>query len=174
MTCAGNINFHWELFKLGELSIDMFKCLAVVQGLTTVKDKDIRSRILNSEITLHKVTEECQRLKNVKRHNTRIEEKNISRVQTIKQPKFKKEKKAKMSQIDACGGYHLKKSVFMDEVFFRVWLCRSQKLSLSVQTEKKGAKILNDSKCCFIQERNRKWKIREYKNKWTHSEFIRY
>ena len=72
-------------------------CLIFVQGLTAVKDKDIRSRILTMieqdfEITLQKVTEECQRLINVKRDNTRIEKKNISRVETIKQLKYTKNK----------------------------------------------------------------------------------
>ena len=97
MTYAGNVNSRCELFKLGDLSIGMFKCLIFVQGLTAVKNKDIRSRILtmmeqDPEITQQKATEECQRLINVKRDNTRIEEKNISRVQTIKQPKFTKNK----------------------------------------------------------------------------------
>ena len=70
VTYAGNVNSQYELFKLGDLSIDMFKCLIFVQRLTAVKDKDIRSRILtmieqDPEIRLQKVTEECQRLINV-------------------------------------------------------------------------------------------------------------
>ena len=83
MTYASNVNSQCELFRLGNLSIDMFRCLIFVQGLTAAKDKDIRSRILtimeqDSEIMLQQVTEECQELINVKRDHTWIEEKNIS------------------------------------------------------------------------------------------------
>ena len=42
------------------------------------------------EIMLQKVAEVCQKLINVKRDNTQFKEKNISRVQEIKQPKFTK------------------------------------------------------------------------------------
>ena len=86
MTYEGNINSQYELFKLSDLLIDIFKCLIFVQGLTVVKDKDIRCRILTKierepEITQQKVTEECYKLINVKKKdNTQIEEKNISRV----------------------------------------------------------------------------------------------
>ena len=53
------------------------------------KDKDNRFSILiilkqDPEITLQKITEECQRLINVKRDNKRIDEKNISHVQRNK------------------------------------------------------------------------------------------
>jgi len=103
---AGTVNSQCELFKINEISKDMFKCLIFVQGLTAPKDKDIRSRILtimeqDPEITLQKVTEECQRLINVKRDNSHIEEKNISQVQRIKQrvPKSKE----KNYQCKACG-----------------------------------------------------------------------
>ena len=86
---ACTVNRLCEEFKLNEISADLFKCLIFVQGLTTPRDKDIRSRILtimesDPNITLQKVTEECQRLINVKRDNTRIEEKNIYKVQHVK------------------------------------------------------------------------------------------
>ena len=80
MTYVDNVNSQYELFKL---SIDMLKCLIFVLGIIAVKDKDIRSRILTM-IEPQKISEECQRLINVKRDNPRIEEKNISRVQVIK------------------------------------------------------------------------------------------
>ena len=62
ITYVGNVNSQYKLFKLGNLLINMFKCLIFVQGLTVVKDKDIRSRILtimeqDLEIMLQKVTE---------------------------------------------------------------------------------------------------------------------
>ena len=69
---------------MNEISKDMFECLIFVQGLTVPKVKDIRPRISkimkqDPEITSQKVTEKCQMLINVKRDNTRIEEK-ISRM----------------------------------------------------------------------------------------------
>ena len=101
------VNSQCELFKLGILSIDMFKCLIFVSRLIAVKNKDIRSMILtiieqDPEITPKKVTEECKRLINVKRSNTQIEDKNLSRFQAIKPPKFTISK-AKTSQCDASG-----------------------------------------------------------------------
>ena len=65
----------------------MFKCL---QGLTAKKDKEIRSRILlvmeqDTEKNLQKVSEECQKLINIKCDNASIEEKNIVHIQKIKQ-----------------------------------------------------------------------------------------
>lgn len=62
--------------------------------------KDSNNYEVWPQITLQTVTDECQRLINLKRDNSRIEEKNISRVQAIKQPKFTKYK-AKSSQCDA-------------------------------------------------------------------------
>ena len=88
VTYAGNVNRMFERFMLLDLSIDRFKCLIFVQGLTSSKDKDIRSRILTkleqgTEVTLQKVTEECQRMVNLKHDNTQIEEKDISHVHAI-------------------------------------------------------------------------------------------
>ena len=60
VTYAGNVKRMCERFMLHDLSIDRFKCLVFVQGLTSSKDKDKRSRILTqlkqgSEVTLQKV-----------------------------------------------------------------------------------------------------------------------
>ena len=56
------------------------------------------------EITLQKITEDCQRLINVKHDNTRIEEKkNILHVQRIKQQRVPKSKQKKY-QCKACSG----------------------------------------------------------------------
>ena len=54
-----------------------------MQGLIAPKDKEIRSRILtiieqDLNIAIQKVTEECQRLINIKTDNTQVEEKSIS------------------------------------------------------------------------------------------------
>ena len=67
-------------------------CLSVlifVQGLTSNKDKVIRSKILtmleqDTEITLQKVLEECQKLINIRWDNIRIEEKNVARINKVK------------------------------------------------------------------------------------------
>ena len=77
---AGMVSSQCERFKINKISKDMLKCLIFVQGLMALKDKDIHSRILtimeqDPEITLQKVTEECQRLINVKHDKTHIEEK---------------------------------------------------------------------------------------------------
>ncbi len=95
VTYEGNVNSQCELFKLGDLSINMYKCLTFTQGFTVAKGKDTRSRILtitkqDPEITPQKVNEEYRRLINVKRDHTRIKEKIFSEVQEIKQPKFTK------------------------------------------------------------------------------------
>ena len=77
---AGTVNSQCALFEINEIPKDIFKYLIFVQGLTVAKDKDIHSKILtikeqDQEITLQKVTEECQMLIDVKQDNTRIEEK---------------------------------------------------------------------------------------------------
>ena len=47
VTYVGKVNTQWELFKLKDLSVDMFKCYIFVQELTAPRDKDLRSRILS-------------------------------------------------------------------------------------------------------------------------------
>ena len=72
-TLAGVVNRDCEKFKLNELICDTFKCLVFVQGLTSNKDTEIRSRILtklemDSKLTLQKIAEEYQRMVNLKLH----------------------------------------------------------------------------------------------------------
>ena len=86
---AGTVNSQCELFKINEISKDMFKCFIFMPGLTAPKDKDICFRILtiieqDPEITLQKITEECQRVIEVERNNT-LRKKNFLCVQRIKQ-----------------------------------------------------------------------------------------
>lgn len=114
VTYAGKVNAQCELFKLKDLSVDMFKCYIFVQGLTAPKDKDLRSRILSimeqdPEMNLQKVTEECQKLINVKRDTTRIEGKVTSQVQVVKQKTFPKDK-GKSFECWSCAGPHLRKN----------------------------------------------------------------
>ena len=71
---AGKVNAQCERFKLKDLKGDMFKCLIFLHDLTSNKDKVIRSKILtmleqDTEITLQKVSEECQKLINIRQDN---------------------------------------------------------------------------------------------------------
>ena len=80
---AGKVNVQCEWFKLKDLKEDMLKCLIFVQGLASNKDKVIQSKTLtmleqDTEITLQKVSEECQKLINIRRDNICIEEKNVA------------------------------------------------------------------------------------------------
>ena len=95
----------------------MFKCLGFVLGLTASCDKDIHSRMLNEmeqdpEITLQKITEECQHILNIKHNNFTIEEKDISCVHAVR-PKLKSAKDyIKPSPCYGCGGLHFKKDCY--------------------------------------------------------------
>ena len=44
---AGIVNDQCEGFKLGELSPDNFKWLLFIQGLMSLKDAEVRRRVLN-------------------------------------------------------------------------------------------------------------------------------
>ena len=92
VTYIGRINLQCELSKITEIKEDMFKCLIFVQGLTTKSKKEICSRLLSliendTNITLQKVTEECQKLINIKRYNKSIENKGIAQIQRVKKSK---------------------------------------------------------------------------------------
>ena len=85
---TGKVNAQCERFKLKDLKEDMFKCLIFVQGLTSNKDKVIQSKILtmleqDTEITFQKVSEECQKLINIRWDNICIEEKNVARMNKV-------------------------------------------------------------------------------------------
>ena len=125
VTYAGNVNRMCERFMLHDLSIDRFKCLVFIQRLTSSKDKDIRSRILTkleqgSEVTLQKLTEECQRMGNLKHDNTQIEEKDIYRVHAIRPKTGRAKKNFKILTCSGCSGGHFKR-----ECFFRDKNCFS-------------------------------------------------
>ena len=106
VTYAGKVNALFELFKLKDLSVDMFKCYIFVQGLTAPRDKDLRSGILSimeqdPEMNLQKVTEKCQKLINVKRDipGPSSETKN-----------FSQEQRKKFWMLKLCG-FALKKKI---------------------------------------------------------------
>ena len=106
-----NVNQQCEKFNLKDLSIDMFKCLVFVQGLTASHDKNICLRILNKmeqgpNITLQKIMEECQCMLNIKHDNFAMEEKYISCVHGV-QPKLKSAKDdVKPSLCFGCSRLH--------------------------------------------------------------------
>ena len=86
LTYAGRVNSQCELFKIKEIKEDMFKCLIFVLGLTSKNEKEIRSRFLSliENVTLQKVTEECQKLMNIKRDDKSIENLEVAQIQRVK------------------------------------------------------------------------------------------
>ena len=64
----------------------MFKYLIFVQGLTTKNEKEIHSRRIENDtnITQQKVTEEYQKLINIKQDNKSIENKELGQIQRVK------------------------------------------------------------------------------------------
>ncbi|VDP72748.1 unnamed protein product [Echinostoma caproni] len=90
VTYAGRINLEAERFKLKEISMDQFKCLLFVSGLQSSADAELRNRILlqnekSPDLTLHNITEECQRIKIIKMDSALIakcsEYNNVNRLQ---------------------------------------------------------------------------------------------
>ena len=47
LTFSSGVNKHCDEFKLADLSADDFKCLIFVQGLVSIKDSEIRRRVLS-------------------------------------------------------------------------------------------------------------------------------
>ena len=108
---ARNVNQQCERFNLKDLSSDMFKFLGFVQGLTASHNKDIRSQILNKmeqdpDISLQKITAECQCMLSIKHNNFAFEEKDISCIHAVR-PKLKSAKDdVKPSPCYGCSGLH--------------------------------------------------------------------
>lgn len=68
----------------------------LIQGLTSNKDAEIRSRILaemDSKLTFQKIAEECQRIVNLKLDTLRIEKKDNSQVHSVQPSKRKNYKR---------------------------------------------------------------------------------
>ena len=86
---ASVINKNCDDFKLGELSADYFKCLIFAQGLVSAKDAEIRRRDLSkleneSDLTLQKLAEDCQRIVSVGKDSKNIEESGVAYVRKVK------------------------------------------------------------------------------------------
>ena len=108
VTYAGLVNRECERFKLKELTENQFKGLIFVCGLQSSKDSDIRTRILakiesDPGIFLQLLTEECQRLINLK-HDTQLIEKHgdHSSVDVIQRKSFRKPKSTTSSRSSGC------------------------------------------------------------------------
>ena len=95
-TFACIVNRECEKFRLSEITPDMFKCLIFIQGLTTPKDAEIRSRLLtkleqDQKITLQNLTDVCQRILNLRADTAKIEARDISNIHAVQnKPKSRK------------------------------------------------------------------------------------
>ena len=86
---ASVVNKNCDDFKLGELSADNFKCLIFVQGSVSAKDAEIKRRVLSKlenepDLTLQKLTEDCQRIVNVRKDSKNIEESDVAYIRKVK------------------------------------------------------------------------------------------
>ena len=77
-----HLQAYWIVCEECELTLDMFKCLIFVQGLTVPKDTEIRSHLLSkleqdSKLTLQNNTEECQQIINLYHDTAKIEERDV-------------------------------------------------------------------------------------------------
>ena len=64
------------------------------------------------EITLQKITEECQRMLNIKHYNFTVEEKDISCVHAVRLRLKSAKDDIKPCPCSGCGGLHFKKMLF--------------------------------------------------------------
>ena len=81
-TFANILNRECEKGTLSEITLDMFKCLIFVQGLTAPKDAEIRSRLLrkleqHQKIMHQNLADKFQRILNLKADTAKIEERDI-------------------------------------------------------------------------------------------------
>ncbi|XP_062708139.1 uncharacterized protein K02A2.6-like [Aedes albopictus] len=95
-TFACRVNKLCVEFELGKLSEDQFKCLMFVCGLKAESDAEIRTRLLSrieerDDVTLEQISDECQRLLNIKHDTAMIESASSSAaVQSLKKQDGKK------------------------------------------------------------------------------------
>ena len=86
---ASVVNKNYDDFKVGELSADNFKCLIFAQGLVSVKNAEIRRRVLSkleneADFTLQKLAEDCQRIVSVRKDSKNIEESGVAYIRKVK------------------------------------------------------------------------------------------
>lgn len=79
VTYTSVVNKQCELFDFNQFSLEQFKCLIFIMGLKSSTDSGIRSKLLNkmdteeANITLERISAECQRLVNLKKDTALIE-----------------------------------------------------------------------------------------------------
>ena len=83
------VNKNCDDFKLGKLSADNFKCLIFAQGLVSGKGAEIRRKALSkleneSDLTLQKMSEDCQRIVSVRKDSKNIEASGVTYVRKVK------------------------------------------------------------------------------------------
>ena len=88
LTFSSVVNKYCDEFKLAHLSADGLKCLIFVQRLVSTKDSEIRRRVLRkleseSNLTLKKFAEDCQRIISVKKDSRDIEESGVAHVRNL-------------------------------------------------------------------------------------------
>ncbi|XP_062700588.1 uncharacterized protein K02A2.6-like [Aedes albopictus] len=101
---ACRINKSCVEFELSKLSEEQFKCLVFVCGLKSDKDAEVRLRLLSkieerNDVTLEQLSEECQRLLNL-RHDTAMIEEHSTAVNALRtnQQRFKSGSPSKFHQ----------------------------------------------------------------------------
>ncbi|XP_062712387.1 uncharacterized protein K02A2.6-like [Aedes albopictus] len=110
---ACRVNKACVKFELGKLTEEQFKCLVYVCGLKSENDVEIRTGILtkieyNNDVTLEQLSEECQRLFNLKHDSAMIESQApYSEVQVCKVPETRKQEEerttTKVVVVDVCS-----------------------------------------------------------------------
>ena len=86
---ASVVNKNCDDFKLGELSVDNFKCLIFPQGLVSAKNAEIRCRVLSKlenkpDLTIQKLAEDCLRIVSVRKDSKNIEEYGVAYIRKVK------------------------------------------------------------------------------------------
>ena len=66
----------------------MYKCLIFIQGLTSLSEKEVRTRLLtkleqDQKVSLQSLAEECQRIFNLRADTAKIEERDILNIHSI-------------------------------------------------------------------------------------------
>ncbi|XP_055604664.1 uncharacterized protein K02A2.6-like [Uranotaenia lowii] len=117
VTYACRLNKLCVEFELSKLSEEQFKCLVFVCGLKSEKDAEIRTRLLTkieerNDVTLEQISEECQRLLNL-RHDAAMIEAPAASVKVLRSGKQRARtvnknptKSFPKSACWLCGGMH--------------------------------------------------------------------
>lgn len=113
---TGTVNKACESFELNKMSIDQFKCLIFVTGLTSPKDLDIRTKLLSKletehdTINLEKLSDEYGRLTNLKRDTMLIQNQSILVNQVLKMKKTSSDSESNSQEentvCESCGTTH--------------------------------------------------------------------